>query len=76
MSDFYFTILVDCVWGNWSSYGQCNSTSGKQSRSRSKTIVERNGGTCLDPSSETIDCEGEKFLHSTITHYSPYDWKY
>ena len=63
MSDLYYPILVDCAWGNWSSYGQCNSTFGKQSRSRSKTVEEKNNGTCLGSSSEMRSCRGKKSLH-------------
>ena len=53
------TFLVNCVWGSWSSYGSCNANTGKQSRSRSKSIVEKNGGSCSGSSSDIRSCAGK-----------------
>ena len=61
----YHTFLVNCVWGSWSRYESCNSNTGKQSRSRSKTIVEKNGGSCSGSSSDIRSCAGKTL---TIVH--------
>eukprot|EP01128_Nolandella_sp_AFSM9_P004201 TRINITY_DN1848_c0_g1_i1.p1 TRINITY_DN1848_c0_g1~~TRINITY_DN1848_c0_g1_i1.p1 ORF type:complete len:516 (+),score=77.39 TRINITY_DN1848_c0_g1_i1:195-1742(+) len=49
---------IDCEWGAWTSYGTCtaNCGGGTQARTRSKTIVEANGGTCSGAASETQNC--------------------
>ena len=68
-----FTFLVNCVWGNWSSYGFCNPNSGKQSRSRSKTIVEKNGGSCSGSSIDIRSCAGKTLaiFHCYLLNQSP-----
>ena len=52
-----FMNLVECVWGSWTSYGQCNSDTGTQSRTRVKTAVEF-GGRCSGSSTESKTCSG------------------
>jgi len=68
------TFLVNCVWGSWSSYGSCDSNSGKQSRSRSKTIVEKNGGTCLGLNSDIKFCAGETLKIVYLIHDAFFDF--
>ena len=51
---------VNCVWGAWSGWGQCSKTcgtGGKETRTRSKTVVEANGGTCSGESTRTKSCQ-------------------
>ena len=50
--------LVDCVWGSWTSYGQCKSYTETTSRTRNKTVVEKNGGHCSGSSTESKPCSG------------------
>jgi len=50
---------VNCVWGSWSGWGQCSKTcgsGGKETRTRSKTVVEANGGTCSGSSTQQRSC--------------------
>jgi len=49
-------VQVDCVWGSWTSYEQCNPETGTQTRTRTKTIVEDNGGKCSGASTESKTC--------------------
>ena len=48
----------DCQWGPWKSFTKCSKScgSGKQTRSRSKSITERNGGKCRGSPNETKSC--------------------
>ena len=48
--------VVDCVWGSWTNYGECNSNT--KSRTRTKTVVEKNGGQCSGSSTESKACSG------------------
>ena len=48
----------DCVWGSWSSYGQCNSC--KQYRSRAKVVAEKCGGSCNGAVSDYRSCGRSK----------------
>ena len=50
--------LVDCVWGGWSSYGQCNSC--QQYRSRTVVISAKNNGTCNGLGRESKSCGTSK----------------
>ena len=59
-----FMYVVDCVWGSWTSYGPCNPETGTQSRTRTKTIVEENGGQCSGSSTESKTCSGME-LHNS-----------
>ena len=51
---------VDCTWAQWGTWGQCSKTCGDGSskqRTRIKTRVEENGGTCNGQPTETEqDC--------------------
>ena len=63
-----YIFSVNCKWSNWGSYSSCSKTcgGGTQSRSRSKTIIEANGGSCPGSSTMTKDCNTQncpsKFL--------------
>ena len=50
--------LVDCVWGGWSSYGQCNLC--QQYRSRTVVISAKNNGTCNGLGRESKSCGTSK----------------
>ena len=50
--------LVDCAWGGWSSYGQCNSC--QQYRSRTVITSEKNNGTCNGLGRESKPCGTSK----------------
>ena len=60
--EYYFKSTVNCQWGVWGEYSKCSKTcgGGKQSRTRSKTVVESNGGICSDLPTETITCNTQK----------------
>jgi hypothetical protein len=50
---------VNCVWGPWSSWGQCSSTcgSGTQTQKRSIAVQASYGGApCQGPSIQTVAC--------------------
>ena len=51
----------DCQWGPWKSFTKCSKSCGigKQTRSRSKSIIERNGGKCLGSPNETKSCNNQ-----------------
>ena len=48
----------DCVWGPWSTWLPCSKScgGGTESRSRTKTKAERNGGNCLESRWDTKTC--------------------
>ena len=68
-----FIFAVNCKWSNWRSYSSCSKTcgGGTQSRSRSKTINEANGGSCPGSSTMTRDCNTQncpsKYLFCSIS---------
>ena len=49
---------VDCAWGGYGAWSACSVTcgGGQQSRTRSKTVVESNGGVCPGGSVEVQSC--------------------
>ncbi len=54
-----FGIKQNCRVGPWGSWSPCSASCGTQAtktRTRSKTVPEKNGGSCLMPLSETQTC--------------------
>ena len=53
-----FQFLVNCEWEAWGTYSKCSKScgGGTQSRSRSKSVVESNGGSCSGFPTETKNC--------------------
>ena len=50
---------MDCIWGDWSAWGACDSGLGVQDRNRTIDQEARNGGTdCTGNATETQDCPG------------------
>jgi len=49
---------VNCEWGAWGTYSKCSKScgGGTKSRSRSKSVVESNGGSCSGFPTETKNC--------------------
>ena len=69
MNNFF---LVNCEWGEWGSWNTCSKTcgGGEKTKTRSKTVTEAYGGTCMDDSSmteqcNTNSCPGEQFKMET-----------
>ena len=60
MQFFVISILiaVDCTWSEW-SIGQCSKTcdQGTRTKTRSKLVVEKNGGSCTGESSVSENCK-------------------
>ena len=61
-------MVVNCTWSSW-SVGSCSKScgGGMLTKTRSKTVVEANGGTCDGQSSEneicnTQNCPGRMFF--------------
>jgi len=56
---FYAMLVspVHCQWNNW-AYGQCSASCGVGTRTntRTKLVVETNGGTCTGQSTEIERC--------------------
>ena len=57
----YIPILVgpvDCEWSEWQVYGQCSATCGEASfsKSRYKSVIEKNGGTCIGDETTIDNC--------------------
>ena len=50
--------LVNCQWGEWNQYSTCSKScgNGTQTRSRSKSVIEKYGGKCDGSSTQTISC--------------------
>jgi len=50
---------VDCEVGDWGAWGACSETcgAGSQERSREKTVVEADGGTCNLELTQTQACD-------------------
>ena len=50
-------VLVDCVWSEWVD-GSCSTACGEgtQTNTRTKQIVEANGGNCTGDFTETVAC--------------------
>lgn len=56
-----FGVKQNCKVGEWGSWSPCSSKCGSQAthtRSRPKTVPEKNGGSCLMPLTETQTCTG------------------
>ena len=53
-------LAVHCVWDEWIE-GPCSTTCGAGTRtnSRSKVVVQSNGGTCTGSSTEVVMCEDQ-----------------
>ena len=54
-----FLFLVNCKWSSWSGYSSCSKSCGSggtQSRTRSKTQVEKYGGSCSGSKSHSKSC--------------------
>ena len=56
-----FTLLfaaIHCVWDEWTP-GPCSKTCGTgiQINTRTKLVVERDGGTCTGPDFEEKECK-------------------
>ena len=49
---------LDCQWSEWTSYSNCSVPcgTGKQTRSREKTVEEQYGGLCSGSEEDTIIC--------------------
>jgi hypothetical protein len=47
---------VDCKMGEWSSFSSCDSSTGKQTRTRQVSTQPLNGGSSCGPTTETQDC--------------------
>ena len=45
---FFDTDHLDCVWGPWSVFSQCDKScgGGKMFKTRTKLVTEQYGGTC------------------------------
>ena len=63
-------VSVNCEWGSWSSFSTCTKTCGGgiKYRSRSKSVSEKDGGTCSGGTTEeescnTQNCPGEKLIY-------------
>ena len=71
-------ISVNCEWGSWNSFSSCTKTcgGGTKYRTRSKSVPEKNGGTCTgrtkdEENCNTQNCPGMKLsmLYILILHY-------
>ena len=56
--EYLFQFSVNCEWGPWGPYSKCSKScgGGKQSRTRSKSVVESNGGACYGFPTEIVTC--------------------
>ena len=56
-----YTLIVDCIWGEWSTFGSCSEScgGGTQKKTRTKTTVEDNGGICSGKDFEAEKCNTE-----------------
>ena len=54
---FYLYTAIHCVWDDW-IVGECSKTCGTGTRknTRTKLVVETNGGTCSGQPTETEEC--------------------
>merc|ERR1712008_552415 len=66
-------LLENCVWGSWTSWSSCSKScedTGEETRSRTKTTTERNGGTCTESDSDSKACNthscGVKKVRMTV----------
>ena len=53
---FWQISVVDCIWEEWATWGQCSKTcgdGGSKQRTRVKARVEAGGGTCDGQPTET-----------------------
>ena len=64
-------ILVDCVWGEWSAWSDCECVEGKGLTQRNRTIVQEaqnNGTECNDiDGSQKTACEVKCTTTTTTT---------
>ena len=49
---------VNCVWGAFGPWSVCSDScgAGQKTRTRTKTTIEANGGTCTGATIETDSC--------------------
>ena len=49
---------VHCEWGDWNDFSKCSKScgSGTQTRSRTKIVTEKHGGSCSGLSTEKRSC--------------------
>ena len=64
---------VNCQWGEWSQYSKCSEICGvgTQTRSRSKSVVEKYGGKCDGSSNQTTACNA-KDCPSELIEIAPF----
>ena len=64
-----FLGLVDCVWSPWRS-ADCSKScgGGYQLKSRSKTVEEKHGGSCIGESAITASCNSNPCKGTIFQH--------
>ena len=77
LSLYDFLVKVDCKWGRWGAWSDCDKQCGVGSRYRLREIVKERqfgGSECIDKNNETELCQNQLchskgFLYRTIILY-------
>ena len=73
---FNIHVSVNCQWSPWSKQGLCSKScgGGSQQFTRSKTVSEKNGGSCSGSSQKFEPCNTQscpsKFMNHILTYGS------
>ena len=60
---YFVMLIVNCRWGSWNT-GSCTKTcgSGIRTKTRTKTVVEKNGGSCTGSAIHMEHCNTHSCL--------------
>ena len=60
LSQIVYNVEIHCVWKEWEE-GECSVTCGigTKMNTRTKLVVEANGGTCSGQSTEIKECKSD-----------------